>query len=723
MNQKIKSPITKGVAKVPVVMQLETLECGAACLDMVMAYYDKWIPLEKVRVDCGVSRDGSNARNILRAARMYGFVTRGVTANIKALKEKIKLPCIIHWDMSHFVVLCGFIGKKAVINDPARGKLFISLEEFDKSFTGIVLEIVPGEDFAPSGKRKSMVKFAKKRLVGAASLVVFFALTTIIFYFIGIINPVVKQVFIDNLLDGKNPDWLLPFIFVTSLITVLQLIVNVIQSLYNYKVSGKLALVGSTTFMWQILRMPIDFFSQRMTGDIQQRKNENANIARTLVNVFAPLVFNTLMLVFYLVVMIHKSWILTLLGVGTIFANAILTYFISEQKVNIARVQARDYAKLSGMTSKGIEMIETIKASGAEKNYFYSWSEVQASAANQRLKLARVNQFFGILPSILTLMVNYGVLIIGIFLTLNKQFSVGSIVAFQGFLSAFMSPALLIINSGQTLQEMRTQMERVDDVMEYPTDPNIDREISDTEYRQLSGELEIKNITFGYSRLANPIFKDFSLVAKKGETIAIVGGTGSGKSTLSKLISGLYDVWDGKILYDGKKITEIDHEVFVSSIAVVDQDIILFEDTIMNNIKMWDDTISNEEAIRAAKDARIDGLIMSRKGQYFSMLNEGGKNLSGGERQRIEIARALASNPSIIILDEATSALDAQTEYEVVNAIKQRGITTIVVAHRLSTIRDADRIIVLDKGEIIEQGRHEELMAKGGYYYNLIKND
>lgn len=723
MNKKIKSPLEKGVARVPIVMQLENLECGAACLDMVMAYYDKWVPIEKVRVDCGVSRDGSNARNILRAARMYGFKTRGMAVNVKTLKEKIKLPCIIHWNMSHFVVLCGFRGKKAVINDPAKGKLYVSLKEFDKSFTGICLEIIPGEDFSPSGKRKSMVKFAKKRLVGASALVVFFALTTVIFYFIGIINPVVKQVFIDNLLDGKNPDWLLPFIIVTSLVAILQLIVNVIQSLYNYKVSGKLALVGNTTFMWKILRMPIEFFSQRMSGDIQQRKNENANIARTLVNVFAPLVFNTAMLIFYLVVMIQKSVALTALGVGTIFINAILTYFISEQKVNIARVQARDYAKLSGMTSKGIEMIETIKASGAEKNYFYSWNEVQESAANQKLKLARVNQFFGILPSILTIMVNYGIIILGVYFTINKQFSVGSIVAFQGFLSVFMSPALLIINSGQTLQEMRTQMERVDDVMEYPTDPNIDRDIEDADYNQLSGDIEIKNISFGYSRLADPIFKDFSLHAKKGEIVAIVGGTGSGKSTLAKLISGLYEVWEGEILYDNKKITEIDHEVFVSSIAVVDQDIILFEDTILNNIKMWDSTISDEEVKKAAIDARIDDLIMSRKGQYSSMLIEGGKNLSGGERQRIEIARALASNPSIIILDEATSALDAQTEYEVVNSIKNRGITTIVVAHRLSTIRDADRIIVLDKGKIIEQGKHEELMAKRGYYYSLIKND
>ena len=721
--KKIKEPKTRGVAKVPIVMQLEALECGAASLAMVMAYYDKWVPLEQIRVDCGVSRDGSNAGNILAAANNYGFKTRGLLIRAKKVRERAKFPCIIHWETAHFVVLCGFRGKKAIINDPSKGILKVPMDIFEKNYSGILLEIIPGEDFVPSGKRKSMLQFARKRLVGASSLVAFFALTTIVFYVIGIINPVVRQVFVDNLLDGKNPEWLRPFVIVTSIIAALQIIVKFIEAIYRYKINGKLALVGSSNFMWKILRMPIEFFSQRMTGDIQQRKNENATIAETLVNVFAPIFFNVIMLVFYLAVMFAKSLSLTALGIITIIINAIVTRFVSEYKVNIARVQARDNAKLAGMTSKGFEMIETIKSSGAEKNYFYSWNEVQESATNQKLKLARIGQFFGLVPSFLALLVNYGVLIVGVYFTIIGQFTVGSILAFQGFLGALMSPAQLMINSGQTLQEMRTQMERVDDVMEYPIDPNIDREINDDEYTQLNGDIEIKNISFGYNKLDAPIINDFSLSIKKGEVVAIVGGTGSGKSTISKLISGLYSEWSGDILYDNKKITEIDHEVFVSSVAAVDQDIVLFADTIMNNIKMWDETITDEEAMRAAKDAQIEDIILKRPEGYYSKITEGGKNLSGGERQRLEIARALAGNPSIIILDEATSALDATTEFEVVEAIKNRGITTIMVAHRLSTIRDADLIVVLDEGKIIEQGKHDELMKRRGYYYDLITND
>ena len=721
--KKIKEPKRKGIAKVPVVMQLEALECGAACLAMIMGYYNKWVPLEQVRVDCGVSRDGSTATNILRAAELYGFKTRGVAYRINRLKEKGTYPCIIHWNRAHFVVLCGFTKKKAVINDPAKGIIRVPMKDFEKSFNGICLEITPGENFAPGGKRKSMLSFAKKRLIGAASLVVFFSITTIIFHVIGIINPIFKQVFIDNLLGGKNPEWLLPFIIVVSIISVLSIIAKLVEVIFQYKIRGKLALVGSTSYMWKVLRLPIEFFSQRMSGDIQDRKNDNATIAETLVNIFAPLAFSTFMLVFYLVVMINKSLILTAIGVVTILINALLTFHISKVKVNISRVQARDNARLSGLTSKGIEMIETIKSSGAEKSYFYAWDEAQENTSRQKLKLARIGEFFGIFPSFLTLLVDYGVLLIGVYLTINGQFTLGTIVAFQGFLSAFMSPAMTMINSGQTLQEMRTKMERVDDVMEYPLDPNIDRDIPNEEYDKLSGSIELKNVTFGYSKLDDPILTDVSISIKKNQTIAIVGGTGSGKSTISKLISGLYSPWSGEILYDGKRIEEIDHEIFVSSIAIVDQDIILFEDTIANNIKMWDDTIEDFEMKLAANDANIHQTIMARKLGYDTLLNEGGNNLSGGERQRLEIARALSQEPRVIILDEATSALDAKTEYEVVEAIKKRGITTIVIAHRLSTIRDADLIVVLKQGKIVEQGTHEELIKLDGYYSTLIKND
>ena len=724
-TKKIKQPVRNGKVKVPVVMQMEALECGAASLTMILAYYGKWIPLEQVRADCGVSRDGSNAKNILKAARSYGLAAKGYRYEPEGLKENGKFPCIIHWNFNHFVVLDGFKGGKAYINDPAKGSYSVPMEIFDKSFTGICLMFEPAESFVPGGAPKSILTFAKKRLKEAETAMVFVVLTTLITALLGIITPAFSRIFMDRLLTGENPEWFLPFIFALGGISVIQLIVEWIKAVYSLKINGQLSAVGSTAYMWKVLRMPMEFFSQRMAGDIQQRQRMNASVAQSLVETFAPLALNTVMLVFYFVVMLRYSLILTLVGVASIVINFVVSRIISNKRMNITRVQMRDAGKLSGATVAGIEMIETIKASGAENGFFEKWAGYQASVNTQQVRFERLNQYLGMIPELVSSLANIAVLILGVYFTINGKFTVGMIMAFQGFLGSFTAPAQTLISAGQTLQEMRAQMERVEDVMEYPTDVNCDGdELSeDAEYSKLSGSVELKNVTFGYSRLAEPLIRDFNLTLKTGSRVAFVGTSGCGKSTLSKLISGLYKPWEGEILFDGKPIEKIDRSVFTGSLAVVDQDIILFEDTIANNIKMWDDSIEDFEIIMAARDAQLHEDIMQRDGGYSYKITEGGKDFSGGQRQRMEIARVLAQDPTIIILDEATSALDAKTEFEVVRSIKDRGITCIVVAHRLSTIRDCDEIIVLDNGEVVERGTHVELYAKGGVYTQLVTNE
>ena len=724
-TEKNKTPLTKGVAKVPVIMQMEALECGAACLAMVAAYYGKWVPLEQVRRDCGVSRDGSNARNVLVAARSYGFAAKGYRYEPDSLRTDGQFPCIIHWNMEHFVVLNGFTKDKAVLNDPARGLVSVSMEEFDRSFTGICLILEPGADFTPGGKPKSVLEFARHRLKGAGPAIAFVVLCTIIGSLLGIIQPAFSRIFYDRLLTGQNPEWFMPFMAALIVFSCLQVFIAGVQMLYSNRINARFAVVGSTSFLWKVLHLPMDFFSQRLAGDIQARQSSNAGVANALVNTFAPLSLQLIMMVFYFVVMVRYSWQLTLLGLVSIAVNMAMARVISQKRINLSRVQMRDGGKLSSATVSGIEMIETIKASGAENGFFGRWAGYQASVNTQQMRSARMEQILGLIPSVISVVCSSAITIAGAWLTMNGQFTVGMIAQFQGFLSSFSGPIGSLISAGQSLMEMRTEMERIEDVMQYPDDPAFHTAPDEAEgsFEKLSGMVELKNVTFGYSRLAQPLIRDFNLTLKPGSRVALVGASGCGKSTVAKLISGLYQPWSGEILFDGQPMGSISREKLTGSLAVVDQDIVIFEDTIANNIRMWDASIEDFEVTLAAWDAQIYHDIMRRDGGFQNKLTEGGKDLSGGQRQRLEIARVLAQDPTIIIMDEATSALDAKTEYEVVSAIRNRGITCIVVAHRLSTIRDCDEILVMDGGLVVERGTHEELMARGGRYTELVTNE
>ena len=726
MEKEVKKPTKNKIAKVPVIMQMEALECGAACLAMVVAYFEKWIPLEQVRRDCGVSRNGSNAKNIVVAARSYGLNTEGYKYDEpdKLFKEGT-FPCIIHWNFNHFVVCCGKKGDYVYLNDPARGSVRVSIKEFDQAFTGIVLFFSPSEEFEKSGKKKSVVGFALNRLNGAKIAVCFVIITTLIGYLFNIINPVFSRFFMDRLLTGENSELLFTFLALLGLVTVLQIVVSCIQIIYSLKIHGKLAVIGSSTYMWKILHLPMNFFSQRMSGDIQLRKNENESIAKTLIDTFSPLVLNSFMMVFYLVVMVRYSLLLSVVGIISILINAISAKIISNKRINITRALARDTGKLAGITVAGVEMIETIKASGAENGFFEKWANAQSMVNASQVEYIELNAKLEFIPNFIATISNYIVLAVGVFLAINGQFTLGMIMTFQSFLVAFTSPATQLISAGQDIQEMRTNMERIEDVMEYPTDECFEgeRKSEIESYSKLRGKVELKNITFGYEPLGEPLIKDFSMKIEPGHTVAFVGASGCGKSTLSKLISGLNSPWSGEVLFDDISIKDIDRSVLTGSLAVVDQDIILFDDTIAANIKMWDETIEDFEMILAARDAQLHDDIMARPEGYQGRIMEGGKDLSGGQRQRLEIARVLAQDPSIIIMDEATSALDAKTEQDLVKAVKERGITCIIIAHRLSTIRDCDEIIVLDKGNVVERGTHDSLYEMNGFYTKLIAND
>ena len=736
--ERIKKPVKSGVARVPVVMQMEAVECGAACLAMILGYYGRWISLEQARDDCGISRDGSSARDILRAGRSYGLEVNGFRQNTESFLKDSEFPCIAHWENNHFIVVTGIKNKKVYINDPSAGAVVMPVSEFDKGYSGVCLYFKPTEAFSPGGKRGSVWGYVVKTLKGGIGAILFSIVITAVMSVSGIANTWFSKFFLDGLLSGKEADKFPSFMAALLGVIAVQVIFSGMRDIYMLKIEGRLSVFGNASYIWKVLRLPMKFFSQRGAGDIQQRQSLNANVAKDLTFKVAPVFLNFCMLIFYLVVMLRFSVTLTIVGLVGMAVNAFVGKISSKRNVNITQVLMRDEGLLDSATVSGVNMIETLKSSGSENGFFQLWSSYHDSVNDLRLRVASLDAYFTALMNMVTELVNYTVIFIGAFLIFKGHFTEGTLFAFRGYLDSFMTPVDMLIGIGQDLQEMRARIDRIKDVMEYPTDAvcsnmeEIDMDglqVSNSEesgisdYKKLTGSISIKNVSFGYSKFAKPLINDFSLELKPGSSVAFVGPSGCGKSTMANLISGLYQPWQGEILFDGKHIDEIDQSVFRSSVTVVDQDITIFEDTIANNIKMWDSTVEDFEMIMAARDASIHDDIMKREGGYENILLENGRNMSGGQKQRLEIARVLASDPTVVIMDEATSALDARTEFNVMRSIRNRGITTVIIAHRLSTIRDCDEIIVLDQGEVVQRGTHEELMREGGLYSLLVSSE
>ncbi len=719
--------MSNNVKKVPIILQMEALECGAASLAMIFAYYKKFIPLERLRLECSVSRDGCNAKNVLAAARHNGMIAKGFSYNdIEKMKKEVHLPAIIHWNFNHFVVLCGFSKNDAILADPASGHRRVPMEEFEKSFTGIVLTFEKSENFVADGQKKSIMGFLLKRLQGAILPLVFVLITGLLLAISTSITSVFSQIFTDRILVSTDKSMMMPLLQAMGITLILTFILNAFQSIYLLKIRGKMSVTSGRQFMWHVLRMPVEFFSQRFAGDISSRQSSNDTIADTICNTVAPVVLNVIMIVVYFAILLYYDVTMTMICLAAALLNILIIKLVSEKNENDNKAMARDAGKLQGATVAGVSMIETIKSSGCEAGYFQKWIGYQTKYSNAIQRLTERNTCIGALPSLLQGLANTAVLLLGVYNILTGKFTIGSLMAFQGFMSSFLTPVNSLVGLGQTIQAVSGDMERVEDVMNYKPDVFIDlTDDSDEkkEYKKLDGNVDIQHLTFAYSPLAAPLIEDFNLHVEKGQMIALVGGSGSGKSTIAKIIAGLYEPREGKVLFDGKERKDIDRNVFRGSLAMVDQDVTMFQDTIRNNITMWDDSIDDATLIQAAQDAQIHDDILSRPKGYDHQLVENGKDFSGGQRQRFEIARSFVVDPTIMILDEATSALDPTTEKRVMDAVKRRGITCFVVAHRLSTIRDADEIIMLEYGHVVERGTHEELIKLNGKYAELVRTE
>ncbi|MDD2189731.1 MAG: NHLP family bacteriocin export ABC transporter peptidase/permease/ATPase subunit [Eubacteriales bacterium] len=727
MSKGKKAERVRNYAAVSTILQMEATECGAASLAMILARYKAFVPLEQLRSDCGINRDGSKASNIIKAARNYGLDAKGYRMEPEGLKT-VKMPCILHWNFNHFIVLEGFKNGKVYINDPASGKKVISEEQLDMSFTGVVLTFEPGPEFKAVGVEPQLYRALVKRLKGSEQILSLICIAGLFLVIPGLVIPTFSKIFIDDVLLGGKDYWLRALVWGMVITGIIQVILTYVKNQYLLKMQTKIAIITSGKFLWHVLRLPVQFFSQRYAGDISQRMQSNDSVAAFLSGQLASTVINCVMLVFYFVLMLCYSWKLTMVALAAAAINMGYLKYIAEKREDQNSKLQQDSGRMMGTAMGGLQIIETLKASGAEGDFFAKVSGYHAKNITQQQVFGVSTQYLNTLPVLLTSLTDAAVLILGGFEVMGGIMTVGTLIAFRTLMSSFMSPITMLMQIGTQYQEMKADINRLDDVLNYEEDAVFQRETpkeemyDDKYHKKLEGYVDIKGLNFGYSPLEPPLIENFEVHMKPGSRVALVGGSGSGKSTVSKLITGIYEPWSGEILFDGQNRKDISRTVLANSVAVVDQDICMFSDTIKNNLTLWDEVIPEEMIMEAARDAEIYDTITEKIGGFEYKLAEGGKNLSGGQRQRVEIARALMNKPTILIMDEATSALDPVTEKKIADNIREKGITCIIVAHRLSTIRDCDEIIVLSKGKIVQRGTHDELKDQEGYYAELIRN-
>jgi NHLM bacteriocin system ABC transporter peptidase/ATP-binding protein len=713
----------KAVKRTPTILQMEAVECGAAALAMVLAYHGAWIPLEQLRVACGVSRDGSKASNIVRAARRFGLAAKGFRKEPSTLHE-LPMPCIIHWNFNHFVVLEGIVGDRVYINDPAIGRRRIDMAELDLAFTGVVLAMERTEAFKPLGRKPQGLRLLLRELRGSKAAVGLLVIVSFALIVPSIVAAGFSKIFVDDILIRHSTSWLVPLLIGMAVTAVLRAILTILRQSLLLRLQTKLAVVMISRFLWHVMALPVEFFTQRHAGDIASRVAANEQIARLLSSGIAANALNLTSIVFFAAAMAIYDAPLAAIGVSMSLLNVLALRFIGRRRQDLSRSLALEQGKLVAATVSTVRTIETLKASGLEDEAFGQWAGVQAKALNAEQELGVSSIFLDMLPTLFSGLTVAAILGIGGLRVIEGSLTLGSLVAFQSLMASFSAPVTDLVNYAGSFQTIKGAFERLEDVYNYPLDSSGKNVVAADRFApKLTGRIEISNIQFGYSVLEPPLLADLSITIQPGSRVALVGASGSGKSTLGKLICGLYKPWSGEIRIDGWTLPEIPPQVFANSIAYVDQDIFLFEGTARDNLTLWDPTVTEEDLSQALKDAVIHEDIATRAGNYDCYVNEGGTNFSGGQRQRIEIARALVSNPSAIVLDEATGALDPITEKVIDDNLRRRGCTCIIIAHRLSTIRDCDEIIVLQQGKIAERGTHEQLIALQGVYAKLVAQE
>lgn len=700
---------------------MEAVECGAASLAMVLASHGAWIPLEQLRVDCAVTRDGTNASNLLKAARRYGMSARGFKKEPEKLCS-LPLPAIIHWNFNHFLVFEGFKKDKAFLNDPASGSRVVSLEEFNECFTGVALAFEPTEDFKRQGRAPSAVADLVGLLSGSYRALAFIVLASLALVVPGIAIAGFSKIFVDNILVSGSTNWLVPLVLGLLVAAFFRGALTWLQQKYLLRLETRLSLTMASRFMWKLAHLPTDFFTQRHVGDLSDRMAGNDRVANLISGQLATSSMNLLAVIFYGIAIACFNVSMAIIALGLALLNVVALKAVDKRREHSSRMMLLSGGKLVGMTVASIRSAETIKAGGMENDTFAKWSGYQGRLLSAQRRLSVSTALLTAFPALMSSLTTAAILGLGGLRVMEGALSVGALVAIQSLMSSFTGPIASLVNLGGQFQRIKGDLARLNDVRAYASMPPRGPPAGEAWQGPpvLNGRLAIRNVSYGYSPLALPLLNGISLDVEPGARIAIVGGSGSGKSTLGRMLVGIIRPWEGEISIDGHLVDDIPPEVFAASTAYVDQDIFLFDGTVRENLTLWNESIPESVLTRALKDALIYDDVMSREGRYDSHVEEGGINFSGGQRQRLEIARALVADPTLLVLDEATAALDPTTEKQIDDNLRRRGCACVIIAHRLSTIRDSDEIIVLDRGQIVERGTHDALIARQGAYARLI---
>nr|WP_030869641.1 NHLP family bacteriocin export ABC transporter peptidase/permease/ATPase subunit [Streptomyces sp. NRRL F-2747] len=709
--------------RTPTVLQMEAVECGAAALAMVLGHHGRFVPLEELRIACGVSRDGSRAGNLLKAARGYGLTAKGMQMDLAAL-ARLSPPAILFWEFNHYVVYEGTgrrVGRRgAYVNDPAKGRRFVPMEEFDTAFTGIALVFEPGPRFRRTGRGPGVMSTVPGRLRGTSGTMLAAVLSSLLLVAVGATVPALSRTYIDMFLIGAQSSLLGVLFTAMAAALVLTAVLTWLQQANLLRGRIISSTLGSARFLRHLLRLPVAFFTQRNPADLVQRLQSNDAVAETLARDLAAAGVDAVVVVLYAVLLWTYDPQLTLVGVLIALLNLAALRIVMRMRATGTQKLRAESARLTNTSYSGLQLIETMKATGGENAFFRRWAGQHAVTLDVQQRLGVPSAWLAVVAPTLAALNSALILMIGGLRAVEGHLSVGLLVAFQALVTSFTAPIARLGGVAGRIQDFAADIARLRDVENFPVDPRYLREpLSGT--RRLKGHVELDGITFGYSPLDAPLLKGVSLAVGPGQQIALVGGSGSGKSTVSRLISGLYTPWEGAIRIDGMRLEDIPRGALAASVSFVDQDVFLFEGTVRDNVALWDPSITDESVTAALQDAAVYEVVARRAGGIHSRVEQDGRNFSGGQRQRLEIARALVRRPSVMILDEVTSALDAATEQIVIDNLRRRGCACVVIAHRLSTVRDSDEIVVLDRGTVVERGRHEQLLAAQGAYAGLVK--